>query len=58
MADVLNLKSVRKANERAAERVRAAENRALFGRTKAQKAADAAEKAARAKALDQARREP
>jgi hypothetical protein len=57
MAEMFNLKAVRKANARAEEKVKAAESRALFGRTKAQKAADAAAKAAAAKALDQARRE-
>jgi hypothetical protein len=44
MADVVNLRQARKARERALREQTAAEKRRLFGRTKARKLTDAAEK--------------
>lgn len=42
MAEVINLCQARKARDRQAAQAQAAANRARFGRTKAEKAADAA----------------
>jgi hypothetical protein len=49
MAEVINLKRVRKAKARSEQQKTAAENRRRFGRTKAEKAADrgAADRAGR-----------
>ncbi|HEY2051311.1 MAG TPA: DUF4169 family protein [Caulobacteraceae bacterium] len=58
MSEVVNLKSARKAKARSEEKQQAAANRAAFGRTKAEKAADGATQARLKRALDQARREP
>ena len=58
MSDVVNLRTARKAKARAGTKRQAAANRAAFGRTKAEKATDAAAKERLARALDQARREP
>ena len=57
MAEVVNLRRARKARARAADANRAETNRAAFGRTKAQKAADAATQDRLARALDGHRRE-
>ena len=57
MGNVINLTRARKARDRAAKEARAAENRAKFGRTGAQKAADAAERAKADRNLDGAQRE-
>ena len=57
MAEVVNLNKARKAKARAQKETTAATNRALHGRTKAQKQADAAEKAKRDALLDGAKRE-
>jgi hypothetical protein len=57
MGDVINLRSARKAKARTTAEKQAAENRAKFGRTKAQRLADAQEEAARARTLDGAKRE-
>ena len=57
MADILNLNKARKARAKAQASAKAVENRAKFGRTKAQKAADEAEQARIAENLDGARRE-
>ncbi len=57
MADILNLNKARKARAKAQTAAKAVENRAKFGRTKAQKAADDAERARIAENLDGARRE-
>ena len=57
MGDVINLNRARKARHRAAKEVQAAENRAKFGRTGAQKAADRAEREKAERSLDGARRE-
>ena len=58
MADIINLRMARKAKARADSAAQADANRARFGRTKAEKAAAAAERRKLAKALDQAKREP
>lgn len=57
MAEIVNLRTARKAKARAAKATQAAANRALHGRTKAERAADAAERARNDKLLDEARRE-
>lgn len=57
MAEVVNLNKARKAKARAMKETTAAANRVLHGRTKAQKQADAAEKAKRDALLDGAKRE-
>lgn len=57
MADILNLNKARKARAKAQAVAKAVENRAKFGRTKAQKAADEAERARIVENLDGARRE-
>ncbi|WP_439571727.1 DUF4169 family protein [Sphingomonas sp.] len=57
MADILNLNKARKARAKAQATAKAVENRAKFGRTKAQKAADEAERARISENLDGARRE-
>ncbi|HSZ53252.1 MAG TPA: DUF4169 family protein [Caulobacteraceae bacterium] len=58
MNDVVNLRAARRAKARADSKKQAAANRAAFGRTKADKATDAAAKERLDRALDQARREP
>ncbi len=45
MADIINLRTVRKQKARADKAVTAEQNRRLHGRTKAEKQLDAAEKA-------------
>jgi hypothetical protein len=57
MADILSLSKARKARARAAQEQTAAENRAKFGRTKAEKQRDAALEKIAQKRLDEARRE-
>ena len=57
MADIINLNKARKARARADTTVRAQENRVRFGRTRAEKQADAAERAKVAQILDGAERE-
>lgn len=57
MADVVNLRMARKAKARSAQQVQAQANRAKFGRTKGEKAHDAADTARLARILDGARRE-
>lgn len=57
MGNVVNLRMARKAKKREEAQAQAAANRALHGRTKAQKQADALEKARVAKLLDGAKRE-
>ena len=57
MADIINLNKARKARARADKTVRAQENRMRFGRTKAQKQADAAESDKVSRILDGAERE-
>ncbi|NML08204.1 DUF4169 family protein [Sphingomonas sp. G-3-2-10] len=57
MAEIINLNKARKAKERVDKSVRAMENRARFGRTKAQKMADAEEAYRRTRLLDDTKRE-
>jgi hypothetical protein len=57
MAEIVNLRMARKAKERAQAEQQAAENRAKFGRTKAQKAKDREETERATRSLDGARRE-
>lgn len=57
MGDLVNLKAARKARARAQKEAGAAANRALFGRTKADKALEEARAAQIRRTLDQARRE-
>ena len=45
MADIINLRNVRKQKARAEKETQAEQNRVLFGRTKAEKLKQAAEKA-------------
>ena len=58
MAEIIKLNKRRKQKARAEAEVRAAKNRARFGRTKAEKARDAAAKEEARRRLDQLRREP
>lgn len=58
MADIVNLRRVRKARARTAAAATADANRALHGRTKAQKDADARYARRLARTLDGARRDP
>ncbi|MAX01020.1 MAG: DUF4169 domain-containing protein [Sphingomonas sp.] len=57
MGEVVNLRTARKARARAAKAATAETNRAAFGRTKAERARDAANKAKRDALLDGAKRE-
>lgn len=52
MGDVVNLRTARKARDRAAAAAQADANRAKFGRSKAEMQADAAETARREQLLD------
>ena len=58
MSQVVNLRQARKRKVRAERERQASENRAKFGRTKAEKTRDAAETERERRLLDQARREP
>jgi hypothetical protein len=53
MAEIVNLRKLRKAKSRAEAKRRAAENRARFGRTKTAKDRDRLEAARDARALEQ-----
>ncbi|MBB4099866.1 DUF4169 family protein [Sphingomonas kyeonggiensis] len=57
MAEIINLNRARKAKARVDKSARAEENRARFGRNKAEKQAEAAEKARIARTLDDAKRD-
>jgi len=57
MAEIVNLRMARKARERARADQQAAENRAKFGRTKAQKLNERAEAERLAREVEGARRE-
>jgi 3'-phosphoadenosine 5'-phosphosulfate sulfotransferase (PAPS reductase)/FAD synthetase len=57
MTNIVNLRQARKAKARVEKVQTAQENRARFGRTKAQRVADAAEEQRRAALLDGARRD-
>ncbi|UJQ94979.1 DUF4169 family protein [Mariluticola halotolerans] len=52
MAEIVNLRTVRKRKARAAEEDKAAENRVRFGKTKAERQKDEAGKALDARRLD------
>lgn len=52
MADIINLRSARKQKARADKEAQSAQNRILFGRTKAEKLKEAAEKARAEKHID------
>lgn len=58
MADIVNLNKIRKQKARELKDNLAAENRVRFGRTKAEKARDAAEAADARRKLDLLKREP
>ena len=57
MAEIINLNKARKAKARAAGAAKAVENRAKFGRTKAEKARDDAERTRIERAIDEAKRD-
>ena len=57
MAEIINLRQARKAKARSETADKAATNRALHGRTKAERTRDTLEKARLDKTLDQAKRE-
>jgi hypothetical protein len=57
MAEIVNLNRARKAQGKAVKTAKAAENRAAFGRTKAQKAKEQAEADRLRRTLDDAERE-
>ncbi len=57
MAEIVNLRMVRKAKTRAEHQAEAQANRAKFGRTKAEKARDQLDAERTARLLDGARRE-
>lgn len=52
MADIINLRNVRKQKARADKDAKASKNRVLFGRTKAEKLKDTMEKARADKHVD------
>jgi hypothetical protein len=58
MAEVVNLRRARKAKMRTAHEEEAASRRRQFGRTKAEKTAEEAERARKARLLEGHRREP
>jgi hypothetical protein len=57
MAEIINLRRARKAKERDGREAAAQENRRRFGRTKAEKAKEAAEREKAARTLDDHRRD-
>lgn len=57
MVEIINLNRARKAKARVDKSARAAENRVRFGRTKAEKQAEAAETARITKVIDDAKRD-
>lgn len=57
MAEIINLKNARKQKVRAEKDVQAAQNRALFGRTKVEKLLQTAEQARAEKTIDGHKRE-
>lgn len=57
MAEIINLRNVRKQKARAEKDVQAAQNRVLFGRTKAEKLKQAAEKSLADSKIDGHKRE-
>ncbi|MEG3181582.1 DUF4169 family protein [Sphingomonas sp. LT1P40] len=57
MAEIINLNKARKQRTKAADSAKAVENRAKFGRTKAEKQAEAAERARIERTLDDSKRD-
>jgi hypothetical protein len=57
MAEIINLNKARKAKAQAEKTVRAQENRVRFGRTKAEKAVEASERARVERTLDDSKRD-
>ncbi len=57
MADIINLNKARKQRAKAAATAKAVENRAKFGRTKAEKVADAADRTRIERTLDDSKRD-
>ncbi len=57
MAEIINLNKARKAKARVEKSAQADANRARFGRTRSEKATDAADKARIAKKLDDSKRD-
>lgn len=57
MADILSLSKARKAKARTEKEQQAAQNRVTFGRSKAEKARDAAEAGLTKKRLDELKRD-
>jgi len=57
MAEIINLNKARKVRAKADKAIRAQENRVRFGRTKAEKQAEAGEKARIARLLDDSKRD-
>lgn len=57
MAEIINLRTVRKQKARSAKEDQATQNRVLFGRTKAEKLKQAAEKTQAEKHIDGHKRE-
>jgi hypothetical protein len=57
MAEIINLNKARKAKARVEKSQRAEENRVRFGRTKAQRDADAADTTKASRLLDDAKRD-
>jgi hypothetical protein len=58
MAEIISLSKARKAKTRAEKVATAGENRAKFGRTKAERAADKSRKTLAEKGIDGHKREP
>ena len=58
MAEIINLRMARKQKARAEKDVQAQQNRILFGRTKAEKLKQAAEKAQADRHIDGHRKDP
>jgi hypothetical protein len=58
MAEIINLRSARKAKQRAGQEAAAKANRAKFGETKAERLRQRAEASRRERELDGAKREP
>ena len=58
MGEVVNLRRARKARDRRADEAQAAANRVAFGRTKAEKATDRAERARNDAAVEGAKLDP
>jgi hypothetical protein len=57
MAEIINLNKARKAKARVEKSALAEQNRARFGRTRSEKAAEAAEQARIARTLDDSKRD-